>query len=86
MDTVSNFRVRVRGRRSSGARALSPAIRSLAGARSGAVTPARPNDAIGVRVSAGFVKTSQVCPREESNLRSRFRKPLLYPLSYEGRG
>ena len=26
------------------------------------------------------------CPREESNLRTRFRKPLLYPLSYEGRG
>lgn len=25
------------------------------------------------------------CPREESNLRTRFRKPLLYPLSYEGR-
>ena len=24
------------------------------------------------------------CPREESNLRTRFRKPLLYPLSYEG--
>ena len=24
-------------------------------------------------------------PREESNLRTRFRKPLLYPLSYEGR-
>jgi hypothetical protein len=25
-----------------------------------------------------------LCPREESNLRSRFRKPLLSPLSYEG--
>src|SRR5918996_1946539 len=25
------------------------------------------------------------CPREESNLRTRFRKPLLYPLSYEGK-
>jgi hypothetical protein len=24
------------------------------------------------------------CPREDSNLRSRFRKPLLYPLSYGG--
>jgi hypothetical protein len=22
-------------------------------------------------------------PREDSNLRTRFRKPLLYPLSYE---
>ena len=27
-----------------------------------------------------FVK----CPRQDSNLRTRFRKPLLYPLSYEG--
>ena len=26
------------------------------------------------------------CPRQESNLRTRFRKPLLYPLSYEGEG
>jgi hypothetical protein len=25
------------------------------------------------------------CPREESNLRTRFRKPLLCPLSYEGK-
>ena len=24
------------------------------------------------------------CPRQESNLRSRFRKPMLYPLSYGG--
>ena len=24
------------------------------------------------------------CPREDSNLRTRFRKPLLYPLSYGG--
>jgi hypothetical protein len=24
-------------------------------------------------------------PRQESNLRTRFRKPLLYPLSYGGR-
>jgi hypothetical protein len=29
--------------------------------------------------------TFSPCPREESNLRTRFRKPLLYPLSYEGR-
>jgi hypothetical protein len=29
---------------------------------------------------------SPQCPRQESNLRTRFRKPLLYPLSYEGRG
>ena len=26
------------------------------------------------------------CPRQESNLRTRFRKPLLYPLSYGGDG
>ncbi len=26
------------------------------------------------------------CPRQESNLRTRFRKPLLYPLSYGGGG
>ncbi len=24
------------------------------------------------------------CPRQESNLRTRFRKPMLYPLSYGG--
>jgi hypothetical protein len=24
------------------------------------------------------------CPRRESDLRHRFRKPVLYPLSYEG--
>jgi hypothetical protein len=27
----------------------------------------------------------QRCPREDSNLRTWFRKPMLYPLSYEGR-
>ena len=26
------------------------------------------------------------CPRPESNQRTRFRKPLLYPLSYGGPG
>ncbi len=26
-----------------------------------------------------------VRPRQESNLRSRLRRPVLYPLSYEGR-
>jgi hypothetical protein len=24
------------------------------------------------------------CPREDSNLRTRLRRPVLYPLSYEG--
>ena len=31
----------------------------------------------------GYGLTSvKICPRQESNLRTRFRKPLLYPLSY----
>jgi hypothetical protein len=25
-------------------------------------------------------------PRQDSNLRTRLRRPMLYPLSYEGRG
>ena len=28
--------------------------------------------------------TREPCPREESDLRTRFRKPMLYPLSYGG--
>jgi hypothetical protein len=28
--------------------------------------------------------TSQACPRQDSNLRTRLRRPALYPLSYEG--
>ena len=28
----------------------------------------------------------QVCPRQDSNLRTRLRRPMLYPLSYEGGG
>jgi hypothetical protein len=31
------------------------------------------------------VSSQRRCPRQESNLRTRFRKPLLYPLSYGGR-
>ena len=34
------------------------------------------------RIAAPRSRTK--CPRQESNLRTRFRKPLLYPLSYEG--
>ena len=30
------------------------------------------------------VARAKRCPRQESNLRTRFRKPLLYPLSYGG--
>ena len=26
-----------------------------------------------------------MCPEEESNLRTRLRRPMLYPLSYQGR-
>ena len=29
-------------------------------------------------------KTSHACPRQDSNLRTRLRRPALYPLSYEG--
>src|SRR4029078_9138786 len=29
-------------------------------------------------------RSTSECPRQESNLRTRFRKPLLYPLSYGG--
>lgn len=30
------------------------------------------------------VSDRQVCPRQESNLRTRLRRPALYPLSYWG--
>jgi hypothetical protein len=36
------------------------------------------------RSSSGVRRGSAKCPRQESNLRTRFRKPLLYPLSYGG--
>jgi hypothetical protein len=32
------------------------------------------------------IESDDRCPRHESNMRTRFRKPLLYPLSYGGRG
>src|SRR5262245_33886449 len=32
-----------------------------------------------------LLRSTRECPRQESNLRTRFRKPLLYPLSYGGR-
>src|SRR2546423_2550670 len=39
----------------------------------------------GEKPADGPVSTrSAECPRQESNLRTRFRKPLLYPLSYGG--
>ena len=34
---------------------------------------------------SGRACRTSTCPRQESNLRTRFRKPLLYPLSYGGR-
>jgi hypothetical protein len=33
---------------------------------------------------AVFRERADVCPRAGSNGRTRFRKPLLYPLSYGG--
>ena len=30
------------------------------------------------------IRRSSKCPRQESNLRTRIRNPVLYPLSYEG--
>lgn len=32
----------------------------------------------------GWVHGERWCPQEESNLQLRFRKPLFYPLNYEG--
>ena len=36
------------------------------------------------RLVAPFLRRFRECPRQESNLCTRFRKPLLYPLSYGG--
>jgi hypothetical protein len=36
------------------------------------------------RIFAPLWLTKRGCPRQESNLRTRFRKPPLYPLSYGG--
>ena len=36
------------------------------------------------RGNAGRFRRFPKCPRQDSNLRTRFRKPLLSPLSYEG--
>src|SRR3954464_13642585 len=35
-------------------------------------------------VSARFLLILGECPRQDSNLRTRLRRPLLYPLSYGG--
>ena len=35
-------------------------------------------------LQTGFLQGKEQCPRHESNVRTRFRKPLLYPLSYGG--
>jgi hypothetical protein len=42
--------------------------------------PVQPERPAQTRKSA----TQAECPRHESNMRTRFRKPLLYPLSYGG--
>ena len=36
------------------------------------------------RPKAQFVPQIAWCPRRDSNARTRLRRPLLYPLSYEG--
>jgi hypothetical protein len=46
----------------------------------GGLTNQRPS----VLVLAGEWFTSSKCPRQESNLRTWLRRPMLYPLSYEG--
>lgn len=35
---------------------------------------------------AAFTLRHDVRPRQDSNLRHRLRRPVLYPLSYEGKG
>src|SRR5260370_16376873 len=49
--------------------------------------PQKPVGPMFVRyLKAGDLQAILRCPRHESNMRTRFRKPLLYPLSYGGRG
>ena len=43
----------------------------------------RPCPAMGWVFSSAWT-ISSVCPRQDSNLRTRLRRPTLYPLSYEG--
>ncbi len=54
----------------------------LGGGTGGTMTAnlARANPGVAPRRSLG----EWINPRQESNLRTRFRKPLLYPLSYGG--
>jgi hypothetical protein len=40
--------------------------------------------ALAHRVSMARASAALQCPRPESNQRTRFRKPMLYPLSYGG--
>jgi hypothetical protein len=35
-------------------------------------------------VLAGEIYTNELCPRQDSNLRTRLRRAVLYPLSYGG--
>jgi hypothetical protein len=35
-------------------------------------------------ISLRCLATPQWCPRQDSNLRTRLRRAMLYPLSYEG--
>jgi hypothetical protein len=35
-------------------------------------------------MNVGWPAEIYACPRQDSNLRTRLRRPVLYPLSYEG--
>jgi hypothetical protein len=47
-------------------------------------TNVRATRSAGIRSTIRDWLEQAACPRQESNLRARFRKPLLYPLSYGG--
>lgn len=47
-------------------------------------TDSRPLLSASALVSALFLLICGECPRQDSNLRTRLRRPLLYPLSYGG--
>ena len=52
----------------------------LASQRLGEEFPRTISETANAAICWSFLK----CPRQESNLCTRFRKPLLYPLSYGG--
>ncbi len=62
-------------------RAVDGRLASCAEATAGSVSSRMPAAATAEEMFRPLVG---LCPREDSNLRTRFRKPMLYPLSYEG--